>query len=723
MSKRCTIQFVFFILATLFVSANLVAQEDPYENYIKTSKDFKAIKQDKEWMHKAWPTWVHMPWYYQWTIGWNDEAGKFSHDHGYFGAFTDHGNPKYLEWINKYKLTFYNDHTAGKGDLHIHPNKINNKICAEVKDREPFLNDATKNKLKAKIKANISSIMSSPYRAAYSLDDEISWGGFVKPCMWKITDDIHYRNWLKEIYGEKNVPENPGWISYESFRKKLKEWSIGDFDCHQFVDQLSFNDSYWANLLGELAEYANEIDPATPVGFVGGQSPNTFGGYDYAKIMKKIQFLEAYGLDDTQSLVRSLNPGNAMPVVSTHFHKSVNDTIWQTWYSLAHGNRGFIGWVEKWFDGPTPKSFHKEVGPHYIEVSKTISPLVSKATWVNDKVAIYYSHNSFQMSWILDAEAHGSTWINRNGDHSRGTSHQVGKAWRNMLRDEGLQFDYVSYEEVIRNGVPKQYKVLILPAVYSLSDIEAKKIKEFCQDGGTVIADFLCGIFDHHAKGRKAGGVLDDMFGVKQDPKWKQADIFTNGLWVEVDQDANWSNAGKYQAFLTTSNSCKKDESGFNIAVPALKVNNVNKFGKGTAVYMNLSPQWYNAYRQSGGMEECKKRSVFMKHIHDAGVKRWVEIQDATEKEFGYEISYWENNGRTYLFLCSNPESATTELGGGNSIGLKSDLVTVTLAFNKPLKGVKNERSGDTLGQGKSFKVSWKQNEAVVLSFEGHPYK
>ncbi len=60
-----------------------------------------------------------MPWYYQWTIGWTDASGQWCHEVGINGAFTDHGNADYLDWINKFHLRFYNDHTAGKGDLHL----------------------------------------------------------------------------------------------------------------------------------------------------------------------------------------------------------------------------------------------------------------------------------------------------------------------------------------------------------------------------------------------------------------------------------------------------------------------------------------------------------------------------------------------------------------------------------------------------------------------------
>ena len=723
--KRSLVMSLLVVMFLGLLSGNLFAQDkkDPYENYVKTSKDFKAVKQDKEMLYKAWPTWIYMPWRYQWGIGYGDEADKFCKDNGYNGAFTDWGNKDQLEWFNKNKLYFYMDHSAGKGDLYIkNSNQTKNKDAATIKNRIPMIDDALVKKLQGVLTETVGNVKSSPVRAAYSLDDEISWGSFVKACMWQIAPDSAYRSWLKEVYGDA-APANPSWISYEAIRPQLPGWTIGKFDCHQFMNQLSFNDSHWNNFLGDLVEFTNGLDPATPVGYVGAQSPDAFGGYDYAKVMKKVQFLEAYGLDDTQTVVRSFNPNNAIPVVSTHFHKATNDTVWQAWYSISHGNRGFIGWVESWFDGKTPKPWHAEVAPHYKELGQKIGPLMMKTTWIGDKVAIYYSHPSIQMSWILDAEAHGKTWPNRNGNDARATWSLVNRAWRKMLKDEGIQPDYISYDNVIKNGIPPEYKVLILPSTYCLSDVEAKEIKKFCEYGGTVIGDFLTGVFDQHGVGRPNGGVLDAMFGIKQDPNLKQDDVFTKGVWVEVDQDANWSNAGKFEAFMTTGNTSKKHESGFNIAVPSMPVNTVTKCGKGTAVFFNLSPQWYNAYRQKNVMEECKKRSIFMEPIHKAGIKRWVEIENAGNDTFNYEITYWQKENRTIIFLVTNADSTKSELGGGNSEGLKTAKVDVTLSFAKPIKKIVNERTGETIKDGDKVKVSWSQGEAVVLSFEGTPNK
>ena len=256
------------------LSVNLLAQDkkDNYENYVKTSKDFKAVKQDKEMLYKAWPTWIYMPWRYQWSIGYGEEADKFNKDFGYNGAFTDRGDASQLAWFNKNNLYFYMDHSAGKGDLYIqNSNQTKNKDAATIKNRSPMIDDALVKKLQGVLTGTVNAVKSSPVRAAYSLDDEISWGSFVKACMWQIAPESAYRAWLKEVYGD-DAPANPGWISYESIRPQLPGWTIGKFDCHQFMDQLSFNDSHWNNFLGDLVEFTNGLDPATPVGFVGAQA-------------------------------------------------------------------------------------------------------------------------------------------------------------------------------------------------------------------------------------------------------------------------------------------------------------------------------------------------------------------------------------------------------------------------------------------------------------------
>ena len=233
--------------------------------------------------------------------------------------------------------------------------------------------------------------------------------------------------------------------------------------------------------------------------------------------------------------------------------------------------------MERWFDRDgTPLPWLKEVAPTWKEATRNIGPLVAGADWIEDGVALYYSHASAQLSWVLDAEAHGKNWARRRfdaGDPRHGSAPLVRRAWMNMLQDEGVQFNWVSYADVVEAGVPRDYKVLILPHVLAMSDAEARRIREFCKAGGTVIADYLPGVWDQHGKGRAHGGALDDMFGVKHSPSLRPADLFGGRLWVETDQDANYGYK-VYEQLLTNGNTCIKDASGFNKAVRKGRVQN-----------------------------------------------------------------------------------------------------------------------------------------------------
>ena len=701
------------------------AREDAYARYVRTSRDFRRVKQDKAWLNKRFPPWVYTPWTYQWGIGYTDGSGKWSRDHGYNGAFLDgnSGEPDVpkgkLDWINRFGLWFYLDHTAHKGYLHLWDGDKKQAHLAELHGtgiRPLPLNDALRETLYSFIRKNIGKVKSSPFRIAYALDDEASWGHFAHPTMWRVTDDAAaYPRWLREIYGEADAPARPQWITYDDLRTHLSEWSIRDFDASALMDQWTFNDAIWCNLLGDLVEYSNTVDPSTPCGLVGGQAPSAFGGYDYARLMGKIQFLEAYNLGGSQSIIRSFGPHNAVPAVTSLFHQSPEDDIWQTWYYLAHGNRGHIGWVENWFDEQKPKPWHELTAPHYREAGKKIGPLLRGAEWMHDGIALLYSHPSLQLGWILDAQAHGKTWTNRDGDHRLGASHQVRQAWENMLRDSGLQYNFIRYVDVIQNGIPTEYNTLILPACLCCSAAEAQAIEAFCRAGGTVIADYMPGLWDQHGRGWPTGGILDKLFGVPHEPTLTVKDVFGGRLWCEVDQDANY-NWKTHEEFLTNKNTCLKDESGFHKAVRNMHTATVNHYGKGVAVLMNLSPQWYNAYREAG-WEAARRRDVFMRYVGGGTTKRWVEIDQAAEAEFGYEIAYWRRpDGRKLLFLCSNPETMGSEVGGGNATRLKTDALTVTLKFTPAVHNVRDERTGRNLGSGKRFAFLWRQNEALVLS-------
>lgn len=698
------------------------AVEDPYRHYIETAPEFQPVRQDKPFLTGRWDTWIYMPWRYRWAVGTGDAGGRFCRDYGINGGFTDHGQGP-LDWLSRWDLRFYNDHTAGKGDLFVTGADDKENFRADKHDPRAIrhgtdgprpVDAGMRQRLRRRITERVAALRHSPQRVAYALDDEISWGSFVTPLAWRLNDDDDsYQRWLGTYYGP-SAPRarfvTPDFL-LDQFDRPLSR-----LDFSPLLDRLTYNDSLWAHFVGELVGDANRADPETPCGFVGGQAPCIWGGYDYAKLSKKVQFIEAYDLGSSQEILRSLNPHNARTQVTTHFHQDrlgVDNDVWQSWYYFAHGNRGMIAWVDgSWFDGQKPRPWLDRYRATLRELGGVQGPKLAGARWVHDGVAVYYSHSSIQVSWCLDIEPHGKTWGNRGDDHRLGTSHLVRKAWEYLLADAGVQYDFIAYDDVIRHGVPAEYRVLILPACYALSDAEAARISEFCRSGGTVIADFACGLFDQHGKGRTRGA-LDDLFGVAHDGSLTKRDLFGGSLWVETDQDAGYGYERYRQLFDTVK--CEQ-EGGFAVAEHRHGTQNVRENARGKAVYLNLSPQRYLAYRE-GGTAADAHRAAFLKHVLPDGRPPRVTVTRDGRRPRDCEVTYWSKGGRTYAFVLRNVPVTSSTTGGGGAVGLSREWQDVTVTLPKPVTGMTDERTGKGLGDGTTFTFPFDGIAPAFFSF------
>lgn len=665
-----------------------------------------------------------MPWRYRWTLGTGDEGGRFTREYGINGGMTDHGRGP-LDWLEHWNLRFYNDHTAGKGDLF---------LTVQGKDLQPLLRDpqairprpldrALRKRLEATVAQNVQAIRQSPLRVAYALDDEVSWGVLSRPIPWRVHgDDGDYPRWLYSLYGR----EAPGVrIVGPDFALEQLDRPLGKLDFSPFLDRMTYNDSVWANFLGALVERCHREDPSTPCGFVGGQGPGLWGGYDYAKIAKKVQFIEAYDLASSAEILRSFAPD--IPRVTTHFHKDEKDKKdgkdakdagndrFLAWHYFAHGNRGMIGRVdESWFESGKPRSWLDRFRPTLQELGGVQGPKMVGARSLHDGIAIYYSHPSVQVSWVLDAEAHGKTWPNRNDDHRLATAANVRRAWELLLADAGLRYDFLAYDQVTLHGVPRQYRVLILPACYALSDIEARRVAEFAEGGGTVIADFAAGLFDQHGKGRSRGA-LDGLFGVRHDGTETRADLFGGRLWVETDQDAGYSFRRYRELFETVH---PRLDRGFAIAEKKLPVGTMRQAGKGRAVYLNLSPQRYLMMREEGTATE-EQRRIFLAPVFAAGVTPWIRARAG--RAIPLEVTYWSKGGRTLVFVLQNVPISGSSTGGGGAEGLIEATVPVEVRLAGPVHDVRDERTGAKLPDGDRFTFRLDTAEAAFFSFAGEP--
>ena len=652
-----------------------------------------------------------------------------------------------LAFVMEEDLPYYVGHTASKGYLHLtSPEKGRVMRQLHPVPRPHCLsNPATMDAMKKAIHSNVTAAKAGRC-VGYAYDDEISAVSFTSPCdtctsQWCLP---RFRAFLEKMYGSIDALNAQWGTVYKGFDQvsvvgtektriandpqRLPKWNLsGWVDSREYIDQL------FADTLEELTEYTNTLDPARPAGYVGGGGPTAFGGYDYEKIAKSIQWIEAYDIGGANEILRSFMP--KAPAVQTWFDNgSPQKNKWYNWYYWAHGNRGQIIWPSTgsdnpWFDQEgKPRPDIAALRDMLVEIQgDKIGKLLMGADFVHDGIALYYGQPSVRVSWFIDIIPHKETWPNRLSSLNNGndSSHWNRYGWMKLLEDCGLQYNYVSPGQIASDElIKKGYKVLVLGRALALSDAEAEAIKKFVAQGGWVVADHLCGVFDEHGKVRSQGA-LDELFGVTHD---LSKGLLNGKVLYEIDAELysdqpiekkvstaydgapRWNGLVVYERGLQAAGGKAKAEVD---GLPALVRN-------GRAVYLNLSPVYHCVDRYQP--ETAAWPGVILSLMADAGITpRARVINVATGKaEPIAECLYWRlRDGRTALCVIKNRFRSASISGAGTSLGDVADTpMKVRVDLSQPVTDLRNERTGRAFGNVAAFEEYWVTSEALVLTYK-----
>lgn len=700
-----------------------------------------------------WKRFVMMVWQYK-TPAPGPEAKRLYESVNLRGIHLDNGfSDELLRFAKENNYSYYVDHAAGKGDLHLYPAEWEafRKTYREDRSRplrpRNIWDTTVRERLKQRMRENIPRAKSGAV-LAYAFDDEISLTSFTSPADfdWSPQGLSRFRTYLQSEY--KTLDKlNAGWQSTFARWDDVEPKGVDDlrhfhdqtferWNLAPWLDHRDFMNAEWADLLAELTTESNRLDPTTPAGFVGGQAPSTYGGYDYARLGQAVQWMESYDIGGTNEILRSFW-GQSKPHTQTYFltEKPAQDK-WFLWYYLVHGNAGVICWPDTdrgpWFENGVARPSVVALADTFREVQGPISEIFSNATFSHDGIALYYSQPSIATSWFMDITPHGRTWVNRssamNNDNASDILNRT--AWMKLLEDSGFQYNFVSYRDVAQRGAAalSAYRVLILPRTLALSDAEASAIRQWVAAGGTLIADYLPGVFDEHGKARQTGA-LDDLFSVQRD---STKGVLDGKAIAEV-------NAELYEKPLSTRlsyNGTIQDKNGFisyerlvravgNATTEATIEGNANgiqnTFAKGHTYYANWTPLPYllhrtdttgQAYRERLG-RQLKTRDADAVQILQPRLRVLVEGKELPLAE----RLFWKKDGKNYGCVVMNPLRSAKVDGAGGVDDLPTQAINITLQFRDTVSGLKNERNGNTLGNGKQFTDRWLPYEANIYSW------
>ena len=701
---------------------------------------------------KSWKKFVILIWQYK-TNAMKDLP--LYNEVGIHGFHIDRGahSKAAVEFAKKNNVPYYVDHAADKGYLHLTDRTGKKQVLRKkhlVRRPNSLADPNTIRAMKDHLRRNIAVAKEGPV-VAYAYDDEVSLGSFNSPAEVDSSPRsvAGYRDWLEHQYDTIDAfnashgtshasfaSAQP--VSFEDVRRAHASAPFATWRLARWMDWRSYMDSQFAACLAGLTRYANSLDGKTPGGIVGGQQPSPYGGFDYSKLCDAMQFIESYDIGGSCEILRSLwaTDGERRPFVQTWFSTgNARRDSWFLWYYLLHGSRGVIAWPDKggsWFHykGGGVAPFIKENAKTLREIQSDVSRAILDldVTCDADPIAVYYSHPSVQASWVMDSATHGGSWPNRSSslDNTCQTAGKNRIAWFKILEDCGYQYNVVTPVQVVSGELAeKGYKVLVLARTVCLSDAEAGAIREFVEGGGTVVADHLTGILDEHGNGRAGGGALDEVFGIARD----ESKGYLDGKHItEIDGELYkkpyiermrfYNGSLKHAGVVVYERGTTARGGQASARAGAAEVVVRNRVGKGSAIYLNLTPVAYVDMKErlTGFGETWRKLVGGI--CKDAGLTPRARVTSGGKPVPFAEFVYWRKGDRQIVGIIKNPTRQGSITGLGQIHGVEGKPFAVRITFAKRRANIVDLRTGKRLMNGTTIRATWNPSEALLYEVD-----
>jgi len=704
-----------------------------------------VIRQRPEWRR-----FIVLIWQWQNDIR---QDGRLYDLAGLHGFHIDWGATKddLVRLSRQRRFPYYVDHAAGKGILHLTDDLRWSVIGKESLLVRPhsLADPSTIELLKSLLRVNVDTTKKGLVYA-YAFDDEISLGSFNNPA----EVDIHplslgwYRRWLRNRYGTiQNL--NKAWdtayasvdevepVGFDEVRKSKADFLFSKWNLSRWMEWRHFMDYQFAQVLADLTRYTNKLDPLTPAGFVGGQQPSAYGGYDYAFLCRAVQWMEAYDDGGTNEILRSFwNQPRRIHAQTYGASDGYKKNVWVLWNRLAHGNQLTIAWPEGWMR--TNSSGERVLSPKIQQLATTFREIQGAASEFiinsnsyleSDPIGLYYSHPSIRVGWAMDSATHGAGWPKRSSgmDGDNLSSGRLRVSWCKILEDLGYQYDFISYLDVQegRIDLSKRFKVIILPQIICLSDREVSALSNFVRSGGMLIADALCGLLTETGRGRTTGA-LDEVFGIKRD----ESRGYLDGRGItEIDGEYSsrpfperlraYENALRYRSMVIFERGTRAASGSSTGVSDTAAVLIRKKTGSGQSLYLNLTPLAYEYFPYRAGEIGGAWREVIGKAHNDVGLRPRVEIFGGGVTEPWMEALLWRNGNRYCLAVLKNLSSSGDSAASAGLLGQEADrnAKRITVRINLAVKSLRNSRTGKVFGDVSSFTDDFNPWEANLYEF------
>jgi glycosyl hydrolase family 42 (putative beta-galactosidase) len=505
-------------------------------------------------------------------------------------------------------------------------------------------------------------------------------------------------------------------------RREQGNWNFSPWHDHRTF----MNDSFMA-ACAQQTGVVKQQDPDATVGLAGTQCPWVFGGYDFAKLVPEMEWVEAYAFGQSVDCCRSFKTRRDMPFLKTSGLgggiKARAAMLW-TYVYQSGGHAGTIIWqsnamVDCDKDDLPLNDGAKELGAAFAKLRGGIPRLIQLTEEKSSPVAVHYSHASINADFITAVPARWQSVAAAEAE--RFPAAQSRQAWWKLMEDRGLRPLFVSDKQIEAGDLIKRgFKVLVLPRSIAISDAEAEGIREFVKSGGTLVADSFVGRMDQHCREREVG-VLDEFLGIK---RLEGKSYHSSSQRASLDFDAKAGPHPKWGGGPNRS-ECALIEEGLE-ALPEAVVMGcteysdtplgiVREHGKGRTVLFNCAPLEHVKAR-SGASSGAATQKFFGEVFARAGVEAELTIS----RPGGGCLSGWQVfpfvHGSARYFGVAPDMSVTQDVLGAIEVeGDEGGATSVEFTF--PVSGhIYEMRSGSYLGEGSKVEFKLAPVDAPVFA-------
>ena len=535
-----------------------------------------------------------------------------------------------------------------------------------------------------------------------------------------------FRTWLKTEY-DTLAALNKEW------RTDFKNWDdvvpyttaearqAGNFA--PWADHRTFMEITFARAYQTARDAVVQGDSEAHIAVSGTQATNAYDGADWARLDRVIDDFLSYDGGNQWDMHRSFAKRDAMIGFWTGYGShglAVQNAIWTAAiHNVLHPN---IFWMYSFLDPDmTYSRSARDMGTAFKSLKfEGVGKLLMESKRLGDGIAIHYSMPSVHGASILGYHQRSSD----DDDATKETSISFAAnrdGWVRTVKDLGLQFDFVSSEQVEQGGLASgKYKVLILPLSLALSPKEVANIESFVRAGGVVISDAAAGLMDEHCAWQQ-NGMMNELFGITAPVSNKRVFKPSEGPLVVTEEGARWGlQANDLSGLVAAEQEIKAAGGTSLLRVGTTDAVIARRIGKGSTIYLNTLLAKYPKQRAEnfGG---ANYRALVSSLLNHAGVRPAIEVLSADGQRLPEAQVVRYSFGYSEILAIVKDNVAVAGIVGRDGVTVYNDaalgqIASQAITIKLPQKYyVTDVRSGKSLGHTDLIRSSVVVGDGVLF--------